>query len=64
MNKNDEQNQSGTTIRSLVTTLIYTTEAMINILERNQILSRSEIIEEIRSMREAAESQRSALDDD
>ncbi|MBW2092518.1 MAG: hypothetical protein JRI34_10415 [Deltaproteobacteria bacterium] len=59
MNTKDEQDKSTTTTRNLVTTLVYTTEAIINILERKNILSRSEIIEEIRSMRKAAESQRS-----
>jgi len=53
----DEHDKSTPTIRNLVTTLIYTTEAIINILERKDILTRVEIIEEIRGMKNTAESQ-------
>ncbi|MBW2061495.1 MAG: hypothetical protein JRI95_08030 [Deltaproteobacteria bacterium] len=62
MIKKDEKDQPTTSLRNLVTTLIYTTEAMINILERKEIMSRSEIIEEIRAMRKAADTQKAEDD--
>lgn len=57
MSKNKKE-ESQTSVKNLVTTLIYTTEAMINILEKKDVLNRAEIIAEIKAMRKSAEAAR------
>ena len=55
MSINQPDDKSKTSVKNLVTTLIYTTEAMINVLEKKGVLTRDEIIEEIKNMRRSAE---------
>jgi len=42
-------------LRNLLLTEIYTTEALINILERKGIVSRNEILDEVRAMKQEIE---------
>ena len=42
-------------IRNLILTGVYTTEALINILARKGIITREEILDEIRAMKSEAE---------
>lgn len=58
MSINQPDDKSKTSVKNLVTTLIYTTEAMINILEKKGVLTRNEIIEEIKNMRRSVEDAR------
>lgn len=52
---NKKEKRKPDPLRNLVITEIYTTEALINILERKGIVSRNEILEEVKAMKEEVE---------
>ncbi|MDY6852151.1 MAG: hypothetical protein SV487_08780 [Thermodesulfobacteriota bacterium] len=52
---NKKEERKPDPLRNLVITEIYTTEALINILERKGIVSRNEILEEVKVMKEEVE---------
>ncbi|MBU2547237.1 MAG: hypothetical protein KKB20_02400 [Proteobacteria bacterium] len=57
MTEDEKKKREADPLRNLVLTEIYTTEALINILERKGVVSRDEILEEIKAMKEDIESQ-------
>ena len=54
---NKQKERKPDPLRNLVITEIYTTEALINILERKGIVSRNEILEEVKVMKEEVEAE-------
>jgi len=51
----DQKKRRPDPLRNLLLTEIYTTEALINILERKGIVSRNEILDEVRAMKQEIE---------
>ena len=55
MAESDSKTRKPDPLRNLLLTEIYTTEALINLLERKGIVTREEILEEVRSMKDEIE---------
>ena len=54
--KTDDKRQADP-LKNLIISEIYTTEALISILERKGIVSRKEILEEVKAMKDQAEAE-------
>ncbi len=57
MAEQDRKKREADPLRNLLITEIYTTEALINILERKGLVTRGEILEEVRAMKDKADDQ-------
>lgn len=57
MKKTDKTIPTPDPVRNLLITQIFTSEALINILERKGIVTRQEILDEVRALKDKAEAQ-------